>query len=82
MFRVLNTTSTIFSDIQSDVRLTLVRVSGASGAPAWIWNHLAWKAVDEGADFLYQVCQSLSSVPDVQKMLEVDVVVGCHADQR
>eukprot|EP00750_Incisomonas_marina_P013219 INCI17256.4.p1 GENE.INCI17256.4~~INCI17256.4.p1 ORF type:complete len:536 (+),score=71.19 INCI17256.4:739-2346(+) len=51
---VLNTTSTIFSDIQSDVRLTLVRVSGASGAPAWIWNHLAWKAVDEGADFLYQ----------------------------
>ncbi len=49
------TTTTAALLRREDVQLTLVRVRGAVGAPAWIWNHLAWIAREEGADYVYQV---------------------------
>ena len=37
------------------IDLTLVRVEGATGSPAWIWNHLASIAAVDGAEYFYQV---------------------------
>lgn len=35
--------------------LKVIRLSGMTGAPAWVWNALAQRAYDSGCDYFYQL---------------------------